>query len=80
MPFVSGRRALMKAKPSTQMAASYVGIMLMPSVFGLLADAFGAKWFPVYVLALALIMIFFHFSVSRALKRAKTLDSGEKKV
>ena len=32
-----------QAAMSTQMAASYVGIMLMPSVFGLLADAFGAK-------------------------------------
>ena len=40
----------------TQMAASYLGIMLMPPVFGLLAQNIGAELFPYYLLALLALM------------------------
>lgn len=40
----------------TQMAASYLGIMLMPPLFGLLAQTIGAELFPYYLLAMLALM------------------------
>lgn len=41
----------------TQMAASYIGIMLTPPAFGLLAEAVGAGLFPYYLLALFIVLL-----------------------
>lgn len=40
-----------------QMAASYVGTLLAPTLFGLIAQQIDAGWFPVYLLALYAIMM-----------------------
>lgn len=41
---------------SSQFAASYVGILLMPTIFGYLADIFSTDIFPLYILAMFAIM------------------------
>lgn len=46
-----------QAMMGIQMAFAYVGNTLMPPLFGLLATAFGTGIFPLYLLALLLIMI-----------------------
>ena len=40
----------------TQMAASYVGIMVVPAVFGLLGQQLGTGLFPAYLLLFYLVM------------------------
>lgn len=41
----------------SQMAAAYIGVMTIPSVFGLIADNLGANFLPFYVILLFVIMI-----------------------
>lgn len=53
----------------TQMAASYLGIMLMPALFGLLAQEVGAWIFPYYLSILFLLMIGAMLWLIRGLKR-----------
>lgn len=43
-----------------QMASAYVGSCLMPPLFGLLANHISANLFPVYLLALLVLMVFMH--------------------
>ena len=43
-----------------QMACAYVGSMLMPPVFGLLADALSMALLPVYLLAILVLMALMH--------------------
>ena len=50
-------RDISQSVMGTQMAATYMGIMLMPPVFGFLAQAAGAFVFPYYLLALFAVMI-----------------------
>ena len=45
-----------QAVMGTQMAAANTGILLLPPVFGLLAQGAGAWLFPHFLLALALLM------------------------
>lgn len=60
-----------QAAMGTQMAASYLGIMLMPSVFGVAAQYLGLGALPYYLLILAALMIFFTFWLKRSLKSGK---------
>ena len=53
----------------TQMAASYLGIMLMPALFGLLAQKVGAWIFPYYLSVLFILMIGAMLWLIRGLKR-----------
>lgn len=53
----------------SQMAASYAGILLMPPLFGLLAQAAGAPLFPVFLLALFALMIGATWRLNRRLKK-----------
>lgn len=53
----------------TQMAASYLGIMLMPALFGLLAQEVGAWIFPYYLSILFILMIGAMLWLIRGLKR-----------
>ena len=50
-----------------QMAVAYVGICLLPPLFGLLADHVTIWLFPVYMLAVAVVMGVMH---EKAVKRA----------
>lgn len=53
----------------SQMAASYAGILLMPPLFGLLAQAAGAPLFPWFLLALFALMIGATWRLNRRLKQ-----------
>lgn len=53
----------------TQMAAAYIGVMTVPSIFGLIAEAFGAKLLPFYVFFLFLIMAFATNILSKLVKK-----------
>lgn len=39
----------------SQMAAAYIGVMTIPSIFGLIADNLGANFLPFYVILLFVI-------------------------
>ena len=43
-----------------QMASAYVGTLLMPPLFGLIAGAVGAWVMPLYLLAILVLMVFMH--------------------
>lgn len=53
----------------TQMAASYIGIMLMPPLFGLIAQAVGASAFPYFLLVMFAVMLTAMFVLIRLLKK-----------
>ena len=52
-----------------QMAASYMGIMLLPPLFGLLAQGAGVKWFPFFLLAMYVIMLLATLLLIQKLKK-----------
>ena len=43
-----------------QMASAYVGTLLMPPLFGLIANHISVGWMPAYLLAILALMIFMH--------------------
>lgn len=43
-----------------QMAFAYMGILSMPALFGVIANAFTAALFPAYMLIILLVMVFMH--------------------
>lgn len=43
-----------------QMAFAYMGILLMPPLFGLIANAFTAALFPIYLLLILILMVVMH--------------------
>ena len=43
-----------------QMASAYVGNLLMPTLFGLIADFLGAEVLPLYLGAILLLMVLMH--------------------
>ncbi|MOA64843.1 hypothetical protein D3C78_1910280 [compost metagenome] len=59
-----------------QMAASYVGITLMPPLFGLLAQPFGVNIFPYYLMLLFIVMMLSMTRLTAILKKQKQYDSG----
>lgn len=42
---------------STEMAASYIGILAMPALFGLLAQGISVSLFPYYLLVMYAVMM-----------------------
>ena len=48
-----------------QMASAYVGNLVMPPLFGLLANNVAPALFPVYLLALLILMIVMHEQLTR---------------
>ena len=57
-----------------QMASAYVGTCLMPPVFGLMASHLHIALFPVYLLALLVLMAVMHESLLRRCKKASEMD------
>ena len=49
-----------------QMAFAYMGILLMPSLFGVIANTITVALLPVYLLALLLLMIVMHEALNKA--------------
>lgn len=62
-------RELSEAAMSTEMAASYVGILAMPALFGLLAQGFSVSLFPYYLLAMYAVMMGATFVLRALLKK-----------
>ncbi len=54
----------------TQMAASSVGIMLVPALCGLLGQFFGMDVFPIYLTAMFSLMVFGIVSIQKTMKAA----------
>jgi len=54
----------------TQMAASSIGIMVMPTLCGLLGQVFGMGVFPVYLLFLFLLMVLGVGSIQKTMRKA----------
>ena len=52
----------------SQLAASSIGIMVLPPVFGLLAQAFSTDLFPYYLLVLFIVVIFYKLKLIKLLK------------
>lgn len=52
-----------------QMASAYVGICLMPPLFGLIADHISIAAFPIYLFLLLAVMIFLHERTVRTRKK-----------
>ncbi|MNO39481.1 putative transporter [compost metagenome] len=59
-----------------QMAASYVGITLMPPLFGLLAQTLGVNMFPYYLMVLFAVMILSMARLTAILKKQNQYDGG----
>ncbi len=51
-----------------QMASAYVGTMLMPPLFGVLAGWIGVGWMPVYLLAILALMALMHRRMLRKVR------------
>lgn len=60
-----------QAVMGSQMAVSYIGIMLLPPVFGLLAQSIGTECFPVYILILFVLMA---GATCRVTRRTRTAE------
>lgn len=59
-----------------QMAASYVGITLMPPLFGLLAQSLGVDIFPYYLMILFLVMMLSMVRLTALLKKQNLYAGG----
>ena len=59
-----------------QMAAAYVGTLIMPPLFGVLGRSFSMKLFPYYSVFLLLLMIFAYKRMLQETKKAKQLRRG----
>ncbi len=57
-----------------QLASTYVGIMIMPSIFGIVAERVSAGLFPYFLLILMLLFSASCISLKRELKKEKTID------
>lgn len=58
----------------TQMAASYVGIALMPPLFGLLGQSLGLNVFPYFLMLLFVVMILSMSRLMVVLKKQNLYD------
>ena len=62
-------RELSEAAMSTEMAASYIGILAMPALFGLLAQSISVSLFPYFLLAMYAVMMGATFVLRALLKK-----------
>ena len=58
-----------------QMASAYVGILLMPPLFGLAADALSTGLLPFWLLAIAALMICMHERLCRVARPGAAADA-----
>ena len=61
----------------TQMAFSYIGVMLVPTVFGVLGQVVTVALFPAYLTAFFLVMVVFTVKVRQAISHSKALREKE---
>ena len=61
----------------TQMAFSYIGVMLVPTVFGVLGQVVTVALFPAYLTAFFLVMVVFTVKVRQAISQNKALREKE---
>lgn len=61
----------------TQMAFSYIGVMLVPTVFGVLGQVVTVALFPAYLTAFFLVMVVFTVKVRQAIAQSKALREKE---
>lgn len=61
----------------TQMAFSYIGVMLVPTVFGVLGQVVTVALFPAYLTAFFLVMVVFTVKVRQAISQSKALREKE---
>lgn len=59
-----------------QMAAAYVGTLIMPPLFGVLGRSFSMKLFPYYSMFLLLFMVFTYKRMLQVTKKARQLRRG----
>lgn len=59
-----------------QMAAAYVGTLIMPPLFGVLGRSFSMKLFPYYSMFLLLFMVFTYRRMLQVTKKARQLRRG----
>ncbi|MCM3703254.1 sugar MFS transporter [Paenibacillus macerans] len=69
-------KELSQSMMGAQMAASYVGITLMPPLFGLLAQTLGVNMFPYYLMVLFAVMILSMARLTAISKKQKQYDGG----
>ena len=61
----------------TQMAFSYIGVMLVPTVFGVLGQVVTVALFPAYLTAFFLVMVVFTVKVRQAISQSKAQREKE---
>ncbi|WEK54179.1 MAG: MFS transporter [Candidatus Cohnella colombiensis] len=59
-------KELSQSVMGVQMASAYVGATLMPPLFGLIAEHVNIAWFPYFLMAILLLMIFMSEKTNRA--------------
>ena len=67
-------RKLSGAVMGSQMASSYIGVTLMPPLFGLLANRIGVGLFPAWLLAMFLLMLLGTGLVARCREREAVVE------
>ena len=70
-------KELSQSVMGVQMAASYIGILLAPILFGLIADYVSATLFPYYLLVMYAIMIVGTLLCNRNKQKRNTCTNGE---
>lgn len=61
----------------TQMACSYIGVMLVPTVFGVLGQVVTVALFPAYLTVFFLVMVVFTVKVRQAISQSKAQREKE---
>ena len=70
MPTLFGRD-ISQSVIGIQLASTYLGIMVMPSVFGLIAENVSAGMFPYFLFVLMILFVFSAALLKKALMKEK---------
>ena len=52
-----------------QMASAYVGNLLMPPLFGIIANHISVRLFPVYLLLILIVMVVMHIKLNKSVSK-----------
>ena len=52
-----------------QMASAYVGNLLMPPLFGIIANHISAIFFPIYLLLILIVMVVMHIKLNNSVSK-----------
>lgn len=63
-----------QALTGVQMASAYVGTLIMPPLFGFIANTLSINLYPIYLLALLLLMAFMYESMCRKLQGTSNIN------